>query len=533
MRAVNTKKPAEKPWWLLARIVLPVLGVVWLVQGAYAIHREALAQRTTILNAGDCRMPMTILDPRGGQQPLGSAVLLHGLSANRRLMLYLGQNFTNAGVRVYIPDLPGHGDNTDRFSFARAERCAALAVESLTRTGQIDPKTAILIGHSMGAAIAIRLADHDPLAATVAISPAPTPMPQRIPANLLILSAQYDIGIVRREADVISNAAGLNRTAPGDFDQDRAFQLETVPHATHTSMLFDPTVLADSSEWINRTLSGSFQSSNRQRPEMVSPGDSFQSFAGCLTGSINGLLGIFVLFLPCVAIAGRIGGERREELRTTTAAHPSYALLLAEVAVCSLASVALLKFFVPLKFLRIYSGDYLASVLLIVGIALLALNWRVTKESWSPRLLHIIPAALLGFATFLAISAWLNWQIDDAWLNAPRWLRFGSLLPVTFVFCFAEEVLLGPVRRGRRRAVRYAIFLGLRLEIWLACLLAYFALASGQVLLPLLVAFFALFSALQRLAADALRRRTGSPEAAALFDAILAAWFIAGVFPLA
>jgi pimeloyl-ACP methyl ester carboxylesterase len=530
MRAVSPKKPAEKPWWLLVQIVLPILGVVWLIQGAYAIHREALPQRTVMINAGGCHMPTTILDPPGGQ-PIGSAVVLHGLSANRRLMLYLGQNLTNAGIRVYIPDLPGHGDNTDPFSFARAEYCAAVAVESLTHSGQIDPKTTILVGHSMGAAIAIRLADRDPLAATIAISPAPTPMPQRMPANLLILSAQYDIGIVRREAGAISDAAGIDRTAAGDFAQDRAFQMETVPHATHTSMLFDPTVLTESLQWINQTLAGNFQGQGQEAPEMLSPGRSFQGFAGCLTGSANGLIGILVLFLPFVAIAGRIGGTPREE--SPIASRPSYAPALAEVAACAVATALLLRLVVPLKFLHIYSGDYLASLLLIVGIALLALNWGTVKESWSPSARHLIPAAVLGVGTFLAIGAWLNWQVDDTWLNSARWLRFAALLPIMYIFCFAEEVLLGPVRRGKLRALRYAVFLGLRLEIWLACLLAYYALASGQVLLPLLVVFFALFSALQRLATDALRRRTGSPEAAALFGAILAAWFIAAVLPLA
>lgn len=530
MRAVSARKPTEKPWWLLAQIVLPILGVVWLVQGAYAIHREALTQRTTILEAGSCRMPTTILDPPGGQ-PVGAAIVFHGLSANRKIMLYLGQNLTNAGVRVYLSDLPGHGDNKDSFSFARAEQCAEAAVESLVRSKQIDPKTTIVIGHSMGAAIAIRLADRGPVAATIAISPAPLVMPQRIPANLLVLSAQYDIGIVRREAESISNAAGLNRAAPGDFAQDRAFQFVSIPHAMHTSVLFDPVVLTESLEWINQTLSSSeVQGNGTPLPGMFSLGSAFRSFAGCLTGSASGLLGILVLFLPCVAIAGRIGKPLCEE--SPTATRPSHVLVLAEVAVCALAAVLVLKLIVPLKFLHIYAGDYLASLLLVVGALLLALNWRATKASWSPSARHLIPAAVLGFATFLALSAWLNWQLDDTWMNAPRWLRFAALLPVTFIFHFAEEILLGPVQHGKPRALRYTVFLGLRLEIGLACLLAYYELASGQVLILLLVVFFALFSLLQRLATDALRRRTGSPEAAALFGAILASWFIAAVLPL-
>jgi pimeloyl-ACP methyl ester carboxylesterase len=529
MRAVSPKITTEKPWRILAKIVLPVLGVIWLMQGAYAIHREALPKRDIVLDAGKCHIPITILDPPG-RLPIGSAIVLHGLSSNQRIMFYLGQNLTNAGVRVYLPDLPGHGENTDPFSFARAEQCAAATVESLIRSGQIDPKTTILVGHSMGAAIAIHMADRVPVAATIAISPAPMVTPQRIPANLLIFSAQYDIGIVRREAGMLSDDAGMNRAAPGDFIQDRAFQMVSVPHATHTSLLFDPAVISESLEWINQTLAGSYQRQDKPFLGPLLTGQPLRSFAGCLTGSANGLLGILLLFLPCVAIVGRIGAPARNE--TPAATRPSHALVLAEVATCSLATVLLLKLIVPLKFLRIYTGDYLASLLLIVGLSLLALNWHAVKESWPSSARHLVPAAILAFVTFLAIGAWLNWQLDDAWLNSARWLRFAALLPVTCVFCFAEEVLLGPVQRGKPRALRYAVFLTLRLEIWLACLLAYYELASGQVLLMLLVTFLALFSILQRLATDALRRRTGSATAAALFDAILAAWFIAAVLPL-
>jgi hypothetical protein len=49
----------------------------------------------------------------------------------------------------------------------------------------------------------------------------------------------------------------------------------------------------------------------------------------------------------------------------------------------------------------------------------------------------------------------------------------------------------------------------------------------------LLVDYLAAFSVAQRLGGDSVHRRTGSATAAATFDAILACWFIAAVFPLA
>ncbi|MGA7916351.1 MAG: hypothetical protein WCA00_14030, partial [Candidatus Acidiferrales bacterium] len=201
-------------------------------------------------------------------------------------------------------------------------------------------------------------------------------------------------------------------------------------------------------------------------------------------------------------------------------------------AACAMAGILSLQLGTPLRFLHLYSGSYLASLLLIVGILLLILNFGFAMEytKFNPK--RLAAAAILGFATFLALGAWLNWQLDDAWLNAPRWLRFAGLLPFAWVFAFAEEVVLGPPRQGKQRAARFALFLSLRLEIFLACLLAYYMLASGQVLIVILFVYLALFSVLQRLATDALRVRTASATSAALFGAILASWFIATVFPL-
>jgi len=186
----------------------------------------------------------------------------------------------------------------------------------------------------------------------------------------------------------------------------------------------------------------------------------------------------------------------------------------------------------PLKFLHLYSGDYLASLLLIVAALLLALNYSSVRKalSFNPR--GLVTCAVLGFATILVIGGWLNWRTTTGFLNAPRWLRFAELLPVAWLFCYAEEVVLGPLDRGKRRAMRFALSMALRAEMWLACALTYFMFASGQVLIMLLLVLLVLFSVWHRLAADALLRRDCAPPETSLFSAILTAWFIAAVFPL-
>jgi pimeloyl-ACP methyl ester carboxylesterase len=528
----------------LWQVILALVGVTFLALGSRWIRVAELPKQELWLGAGGCHTPMTVLDPPADVKPAGSVVLLHGLSANRRLMMYLAEDFAGHGFRAYALDLPGHGDSQDAFSFAHAQDCATAAVESLIHSGQLDPKNAILLGHSMGAAIAIRMADRDPVAATIALSPAPMNGPQRMPANLLVFSASADLGILKRVAQGLSDAAGGERIAPEDFAQQRAFELRRLPRSTHTSLLSDRRVAHDSEKWAMQALFPDIASD----PYTLTLNLDLATFETYgqgrrrLAGGVLGFLGILLLFPMFVALAAQLAvptaAEDSAALQSESSQiespgnHPSARLLLTEGAVFAMLGVLLLVLGVPLKFLHLYTGAYLASLLLIVGILLLIFNFGFAMEYASLHIKPLAVAAILGFATFLALGAWMNWQLDDAWLNAPRWLRFAGLLPVTWIYCFAEEVVLGPVHHGLERTVRFAVFLLLRAELFLACTLAWYLFASGQVLIPLLFVYLAAFSILQRLATDALRSRTASATAAALFGAILASWFIASVFPL-
>jgi len=526
----------------LWQIILAIIGVVFLALGSRWIRVAELPKQELWLDAGGCHTPMTVLDPPADVKPAGSVVLLHGLSANRRLMMYLAEDFAGHGFRAYAIDLPGHGDNRDAFSFARAEECATAAVESLIHSGQLDLQRTILLGHSMGAAIAIRMADRDPLAATIALSPAPMNAPQRMPANLLVFSASADLGILKRVAQGLSDAAGGQRTAPEDFVQRRAFELRPLPRSTHTSLLSDRRVAHDSENWAMQALFPDIAADTLTLNLDLATYETFGQGRRRLAGGVLGFLGILLLFPMAVTLAGKFAAPTPSAATEATDSaasqiespgnHPSTRLLLGETALCAMIGVLLLVVGVPLRFLHLYTGAYLASLLLVVGILLLIFNFGFALEYATLHIKPLVVAAALGFATFLAIGAWLNWQLDDAWLNAPRWLRFAGLLPVTWIYCFAEEVVLGPVHHGMERAVRFAIFLLLRAELFLACTLAWYFFASGQVLIPLLFVYLEAFSILQRAATDALRSRTASATAAALFGAILASWFIASVFPL-
>lgn len=551
-----------------------VCALIGLLLAPFAISWEILLTgtqhvREEVIPTRSCRVTATIRY-NDSDWSGGTAIILHGLSANRRLMEPVAQWMYASRFRAYSLDMPGHGDSDEPFSFARAEQCAAEAVSAIASDPELHSRPIVLIGHSTGAGIVIRLADRFDAAATIAISPAPltpqpgpfadaTPftLPHRLPANLLVFIASLDPWPIRDSAKEWVARAGGTRDSDADFAARRALRLTDVPRANHTSLLVDARVARETADWIQRAL----------HLERRTPSLPAQPFAFAVA-----LLGLFLLF---PAAATLLLGRAPLDSASGSAVPPlpiqrhAYAFW----AIASLLAVLILKFWIPLRPLGLFSGDYLASFLLLVGLfalaflckqagcsifAGLARGRRVARlkseisDLKSPSLAPaggpplatwqawggvswrgLLASIFLAFAFFLAASWLFSWQLSDVWLNEARWLRFPWLLLPMLAYALAEELALGPPRPGRGDVWwRLARALTLRLILLAAMVAALLLLASNQILIPLLAHFMLLFSVCQRLGADAIRRRTGSALSAAVFSAILAAWYIAAVFPL-
>ena len=142
---------------------------------------------------------------------------------------------------------------------------------------------------------------------------------------------------------------------------------------------------------------------------------------------------------------------------------------------------------------------------------------------------------IVGLLAILAAGGWLNLQLAELWPAAARWGRFPFLFVALFPICFSEEYALGDpgALAALGRVGRFALFLLLRAIVWLVMLGAWYSGVSSALLATIFLLFLAALSLGQRLGADALRHRTGSALASAVFSAILGAWFLAAVFPLA
>jgi len=519
------------PRWLPAmktkKTVRAMLGAGLFIAGLLLVYSVPYHPRTFRIDAGGCRLITDIVEPTDGRpsggRPRGYAVLLHGLSANKKIMSYIAAGFASEGMRVYVPDLPGHGRTAGPFSYERSEQCSGNLVRELIGRGLLDPEKTILAGHSLGGADALRVASHIPVAGVIAISPAPMrPTPGissemlpysefgALPAHSLVMSGGW-------EPEIIRDAAKSLVPIPGDGTS----LYVAIPHSTHVSILFDSMAMSVAQKWVAQVLH------LEKLPNLPTR---------------RGLLGFFLGFLGILLF---VGPFLRETLQSNPEAPPkadaapanAKGRLFVELAIIALGSAGVLTYSNPLRVLHLFEGDYFAGFLLILGTVLLALHWNLLRGWFAngtgdtrPLYITLLVAAFAALLLQFLITSWMDLTISEAWLTGARWARFAPFVVAVLPYHAAEELFLGPAipSKGLQRV---AIAIGFRLVAWGAIVAGLFLLHSGEVLLVLLAPYFAMFCLLQAMGMKVVREVTASAAAAALFGAILLAGFCLVVFP--
>jgi len=230
-------------------------GILLCAAGFWLAFPKTYQEKTFLIPAGGCRLETTIFEKRDGVSQ-GTVVLFPGLAANKKIMAFLAGGFAEQNLRVYIPDLPGHGHSPGPFSPAHAEECGEALLSGLIARGMANPDRTIVAGHSMGGAIALRVGARTPVAAIVAISPAPMrsahgvlperllyPDPGPMPQRFLVMSGSLEPESMR------GNAADLVASR-----KDDTAQYLVIPGATHASILFDRAVVRAFQDWTAKTL---------------------------------------------------------------------------------------------------------------------------------------------------------------------------------------------------------------------------------------------------------------------------------------
>ncbi len=501
----------RKPiWQALAGIALLIVGGLW----AYAGSRGYVQRRVNAV-AGACRVDMNIIQKRETPEQVGSGavVLFHGLAANKYIMTYLARSFADLGLTVYVPDLPGHGRTPGPFTAAGAEDCGRSLVRGLSARGMLVPDHTILAGHSMGAAIALRLAPEFRPAGVIAFSPAPmiaahgvTPEkllfqdPPRILPNTLITAGQFEPrGLAANAADLVAG------------NTDPSIQFHELAGESHVSVLFSPGAARMSQAWAARVL-------NAVNPARL-PSLLY------LGGGMLGFLGILFLSGPFLRELASLAPDE-----AVADPHvPGGVRFLVELVLVSFLVLFLLHLFIPLRVIRLFEGDYLASFFLLSGAILLLLHPKLALRKLNVKPGAVLSAAAAGLILHLLVTGWFELTVTGAWLTLQRWERFPLFFLAAFVFLYALEILLGPVVAPRKRlGLDYlAILLA-----WLVMVFGTFVLHTGEILVVLLMPYFMLFFVFMRMGARLVRQRTASAAAAAVFGAILLAGFSLVLFPV-
>ncbi len=492
-----------------------LVGILLCGLGLWLALPAPYRERTFVFDAGGCRLETTIVEkPVGGGH--GSVLLFHGISANKKIMSYFARGFAEQGLRVYIPDLPGHGRTPGPFSPARAEQCGEALLHELLARGMVSADRTILAGHSMGGAIAERLAARVPVAGLIAISPAPMRVahgltaekllfsdPPGLPPHSLVMAGSLELESMR------GNAADLVAAR-----NDATTSYVVTRGATHVSVLFSSTAMRSAQEWSTRVLNLTGTAALPSHRPIV--------------GALAGFMGIMLIAGPFLR---EVFGKNRSEENLVTGRVAGVARLLLEFAAVSVLGVLILRYWIPLRAIRLFQGDYLASLSLLLGAMLTVMHWNAVRSALSSFRRHMLAVAFAGTVLFLLVTAWFDLTFYEAWLTGAKWMRFPFLLIVFFLYLLAEETLLGPTQHGKRWR-RLALALTLRLITWGAMMGGVLFLHNGEILLGLLALYLGVFNFIQRSGMDLVRTETGSAAATALFGAILLAGFCLVIFPL-
>jgi pimeloyl-ACP methyl ester carboxylesterase len=497
------------------QLIRAVAGVLLCGVGLWLALPTPYRERTFLIDAGGCRLETTIVEnEEGGSQ--GSVLLFHGITANKKIMSYLARGFAEQGLRVYVPDLPGHGRTAGPFSPARAEQCGESLLRELIARGMISADRTILAGHSMGGAIAERIAGHVPVAGLIAISPAPMRAahgltaekllysdPPALPPHSLVMVGTLELESMRLNASDLVSARS-----------DGTTKYVEIHGATHVSILFSGVAMRSAQEWSKEIL-------------QLAPTTALPSHRPGL-GALVGFVGILLIAGPFLREAF---GKNRSEENAATGGVVNMTRLFLEFAAGSVLMVILLRSWIPLKVIGLFQGDYLASLLLLFGALLVVTHWSAVWTALTKSSRHLLVAGFAGAVLLLLSAAWFDLTFYEAWLTGAKWLRFPFLLSAFWPYLMAEETLLGPVQQGKRWR-RLGLALTLRLITWGAMMGGVLILRNGEILMGVLALYLAVFNLVQRSGMDIVRTETGSAGATALFGAILQAGFCLVIFPL-
>jgi len=443
--------------WLAAAFLI-VLLLAALAYGRIPGHRDSKVFATSPPT------PYFHYTPTGISK--GKILVVHGLDASKSVTNIISSALADAGFEVFSIDLPGHGDSSVPFTAFSARD----AVEQVLNV--LGPET-VALGHSLGGALLLDIANDRPVPKLILFSPAPIPLEPVRADRILVLEGQFDPGHMRAFASQIRAAA------PN-------VEVREMRWTGHSGGLLRPSVIDSVVKW----LDGSTQNEmTERRLELL----AVMLVSGLAAGVT--LLGL----LPAT-------NSQRASRDSVSISVVSYL-----IAVCLAA--AFLSFVPLFSWLRLYATDYFVGILFGTGLLLL-LRFRV----WVHTSFRNVLISVLSVLFLLGLIYVVGTELADVTLSATRWWRFPAITLLCFPLCLADQAMVRPVLALVSRVMVGAIVVtaGLTLHRDAAFLL---------LLMPAVLGFWIVLWFLT----GAVRRRTDAVSAA-LFAALIQAWVFSALF---
>jgi dienelactone hydrolase len=503
----------------LIRAIVALLAAALI--GTALWHLKAAEEGVSVTSVSIAGIPATVYRPQGSGK-LPAVVIAHGFAGSQQLMKSFALTFARNGYIALTFDFAGHGrnpspmtGNVERIDGATRRLLDDVSAIAGEARGLGDGRIAVL-GHSMASDIVVRFAERDSaVAATIAVSMFSPAVTADSPRNLLVIVGDWE-PVLKREA---LRAIGLVPQSEqpragvtyGDFGTGSARRASFIPHAEHVSVLFNPSTMRESLDWLDRSfgVTRSAAADVDQRGPWI-----IMLFAG-----------IVLIAWPLSFLLPRLStAPAGADLTWRSGIWPG--ILLPMIA------TPLILRAVPTHFLPLLVGDYLAVHFLLYGLITLAwLAWRgrlpvgrADRHTSATR----FAASLLAVVAFGFIA--IVWPLDSFVTSfvpvGSRPMLIIVLLAGTLVYFLSDEWLT----RGANAAAGFYVVskLAFLCSLAIAVALDPERLFFLVIIVPVMVPFFVVYGLFSRWIYSA----TGHPLVAGAASAVAFAWAIGVTFPL-
>ncbi|MFX1253924.1 MAG: alpha/beta hydrolase family protein [Promethearchaeota archaeon] len=446
---------------LLISIIMIIAGLAsaWLIQNNFG---TVTTTEIDLLTADNVVIHSTLQVPiaASASNPMPGVVVIHGVIQSKEWLSMFGIELSRRGFVVLTIDARGHG-NSGSGGSDNGDAGGIAALEYLDSQSYVSKLG--LVGHSMGAGIAIATVDHGsvPVNALVLVDGGTggTWANSTYPNNLLVTLGQYSHSFPSHNLTALADTFGTSApiepgTTYGDFSDGTARKLVIGP-TDHLFSTVDLVIVSETVDWLKNSLKGSGSDPYwLPKENLIYPFSIFGGLISCL--------GILLSIFPVLAIVidftpfDKLKQSPSSSYAASTRNYWALGLLYGAIALITFLPALIIGPFIPFSpqwlswslALWILGNGLIAAVVLFVVYRYFKnrkedidwTDWGVAFDDARSFLKNFGTSALLA----LVVIVWLYcWTLPVDWLLALDFRAFFPLFnDLTLVRLFITPIYL-------------------------------------------------------------------------------------------